>query len=358
MLLLQTFPTIGVTLISLIVGVLLARALIAGQRSKPLLLLFALMISVGFGYFWLLPASLALPSFLSNVARALSIPSVGLCWWFACSLLDDRFRIGPLQWFGLIAACIFPTYYFLHSLGATVQQWPRALLDVGIFPPLALCAHMLWLAIAGFRDDLLEGRRRFRLWIVTMIAVATVASLLAEEIDNVEAGNILRAFFAFCAALLVLFWLVKFSHEALAFETKLAETSKEPIERAIDPRDRVALSRLNAAMETDRAFLDPDLSLGSLAKQVGVPEHQLRALINGGLGHRNFSSYVTSLRIAHAKVALADPENARQQILRISMDSGFASLATFNRVFKALEGMTPTDYRKNALENMQTLPQN
>jgi AraC-like DNA-binding protein len=358
MLLLQAFPILGVTIVSLIVGALLGRALIAGHRSKPLLLLFALMISVGFGYLWLLPAPLALRSFWSNVARALSIPSIGLCWWFACSLLDDRFRIGWLQWFGLMAASIFPTYYFLHSLGATVQQWPRAVLDVGIVPPLALCAHMLWMAIAGFRDDLLEGRRRFRLWIVAVIAVATVASLLSEEIGNLELGNVVRAFFAFCAALLVLFWLVKFSHEALAFEAKLVETSKEPVEQAIDPRDRVALSRLNAAMESDRAFLDPDLSLGLLAKRVGVPEHQLRALINGGLGHRNFSSYVAGLRIAHAKVALADPEKARQQILRISMDSGFASLATFNRVFKALEGVTPTEYRKNALENAQTAPQN
>jgi AraC-like DNA-binding protein len=354
MLLLQAFPTIGVTIVSLIVGVLLARALIAGHREKPRLLLFALMISVGFGYLWLLPSPLALPSFWSNVARALSIPSVGLCWWFACSLLDDRFRMGLLQWLGLMAVCIFPTYYFLHSLGATVQQWPRYVLDFGIVPPLALCAHMLWMAIAGFRDDLLEGRRRFRLWIVAVIAVAILASLLSEEVENLEAGNILRASFAFCAALLILFWLVRFSHEALAFESTIVDERKEPTEHAIDPRDRVALSRLNVAMETDRAFLDPELSLGSLAKRVGVPEHQLRALINRGLGHRNFSSYLTGLRIAYAKAALSDPEKARQQILRISMDSGFASLATFNRVFKALEGVTPTEYRKNA----QTPPQN
>jgi AraC-like DNA-binding protein len=325
MLLLQVFPTIGVTIVSLVVGVLLGRALIAGHRSKPLLLLIALMISVGFGYLWLLPAPLALPSFWRSVARALSIPSVGLCWWFACSLLDDRFRIGRLQWFGLIATCVFPTYYFLHSLGVMVQQWPAFVLNVGIVPPLVLCAHMLWMAVSGFRDDLLEGRRHFRLWIVAVIAIAILASLLSEEIENPEAGNIAQ---------------------------------QAPVEYAIDPRDQAVLGKLNAEMEAGRAFLDPELSVGSLAKRVGVPEHQLRALINRGLGHRNFSSYVTGLRIAYAKAALADPEKARQQILRISMDSGFASLATFNRAFKALEGITPTDYRKNALEHAQNAPQN
>jgi AraC-like DNA-binding protein len=358
MLLLQVFPTIGVTIVSLVVGVLLGRALIAGHRSKPLLLLIALMISVGFGYLWLLPAPLALPSFWRSVARALSIPSVGLCWWFACSLLDDRFRIGRLQWFGLIATCVFPTYYFFHSLGVMVQQWPAFVLNVGIVPPLVLCAHMLWMAVSGFRDDLLEGRRHFRLWIVAVIAIAILASLLSEEIENPEAGNILRAVFAFCATLLMFFWLVKFSDEALAFESKRVIAQQAPVEYAIDPRDQAVLGKLNAEMEAGRAFLDPELSVGSLAKRVGVPEHQLRALINRGLGHRNFSSYVTGLRIAYAKAALADPEKARQQILRISMDSGFASLATFNRAFKALEGITPTDYRKNALENAQNAPQN
>jgi len=358
MLLLQTFPTIGVSILSLVGGVLLARGIIAGHRSKPLLLLFALLISVGFGYLWLLPAPLALPAFAGHVARALSIPAVGLCWWFAWSLLDDRFRIGGLQWFGLIAASVFPTYYFLHSLGAAGQPWPKFILDFGSVPPLALCVHMLWMAIAGFRDDLLAGRRRFRLWIVALFAVAVVASLLAEEVENVAVGNVVRASFAFCAALLGLFWLVRLSPEAFAFEPTLVDVSKAPLEHAIDPRDQVALGRLNAAMETDRAFLDPDLSVGSLAKWVGVPEHQLRALINRGLGHRNFSSYVTALRVAHAKAALADPEKARLQILRISMDSGFASLATFNRVFRALEGVTPTEYRKKTLENAQTAPQN
>jgi len=157
MLLLQTFPTIGVSILSLVGGVLLARGIIAGHRSKPLLLLFALLISVGFGYLWLLPAPLALPAFAGHVARALSIPAVGLCWWFAWSLLDDRFRIGGLQWFGLIAASVFPTYYFLHSLGAAGQPWPKFILDFGSVPPLALCVHMLWMALQAFATTCWRG---------------------------------------------------------------------------------------------------------------------------------------------------------------------------------------------------------
>ncbi len=358
MLLLQVFLNVGVTVVALIVGVLLVREIISGRRSQPMWLLLAMVLSVGLGYLWFLPSPLALPSVLRNIARALSVMSVGLAWWFAASLLDDRFRIGVVQWLGLIAASVFPTYYFLHSLGVTVQAWPSWMLGFGILPPLILCIHMLWLAIVGFREDLIEQRRRFRLWIVAVIAVAVLVSLWSEEMGNPQLGGVVRALFGFCAALLVLFWLVRLSHEALTFESTDDNRRVAPVAQSIDPRDRSALERLHVAMAVDQEFLDPDLSLGKLAAKVGIPEHQLRALINRGLGHRNFSYYVAGFRVSFAKVALADADKSRQQILRIAMDAGFASLATFNRTFKSIEGVTPSDYRKNALENPTVTPQN
>ena len=40
--------------------------------------------------------------------------------------------------------------------------------------------------------------------------------------------------------------------------------------------------------------------IGTLAALVGAPEHRLRKLINGTLGHRNFADYVNSRRIEAA----------------------------------------------------------
>jgi AraC-like DNA-binding protein len=351
MLFLQTFATLSVTIISLIIGLLLAKGFVAGHRSTPLSLLFALLLSVGFGYLWLLPSQLTLPTFWSTLSRAASLPATGLCWWFACSLIDDRFRLGPIKWLGLIAATVYPTYYFLHSLSVPIPRLPPLAIEFGVVPPLVLCGHMLWMAIGGFREDLLEPRRRFRLWMVAVIASAVVASLMSEYIEHAATANLLRAGFAFATGLLAVFWLLRFSHETLSFANTADEKPEPASERTIDPRDVAALGRLNNAMARDQLFLEPELSIGSLAAKIGIPEHQLRGLINRGMGHRNFSSYLTRLRIDHAKSLLADPDKARQQILRLSMDSGFASLATFNRAFKALEGITPTEFRKNALEN-------
>ncbi|MHA3914455.1 helix-turn-helix domain-containing protein [Halovulum sp. GXIMD14793] len=88
------------------------------------------------------------------------------------------------------------------------------------------------------------------------------------------------------------------------------------------------------------------MTVGDLAEAVGVPEHRLRATINGHLGHRNFTSSINSHRIAAAKDALSAPENARKTVLEIAFDTGFASLGPFNRAFRAEAGQSSTEFRR------------
>ncbi len=102
-------------------------------------------------------------------------------------------------------------------------------------------------------------------------------------------------------------------------------------------------------MKVDRLYRQERLTIGELALRHAVPEHRLRRLINRGLGHRNFSSYLNGFRIADARGALADPEQVDVPILTIAMDAGFGSLGPFNRAFRLETGMTPTEYRKDAL---------
>ncbi len=88
-----------------------------------------------------------------------------------------------------------------------------------------------------------------------------------------------------------------------------------------------------------------------LAGRLGIPEYRLRRLINRRLGHRNFSSFVNGYRLAEARAALADPSQAEVPILTIALDTGFQSLAPFNRAFKVTAGMTPSAYRRQCLSS-------
>jgi len=96
-------------------------------------------------------------------------------------------------------------------------------------------------------------------------------------------------------------------------------------------------------------YLEEGLNVATLAGKVGVPEHQLRRLINQEMGFRNFSAFLNARRIEDAKAQLIDPAMARKQVLQIALDLGYGSIAPFNRAFKSATDQTPTEFRKEKL---------
>ncbi len=96
-------------------------------------------------------------------------------------------------------------------------------------------------------------------------------------------------------------------------------------------------------MSEQQWFLEPKLSLRELAQKLGSNESYISRTINQGLG-QSFNHYINSLRVAYAQQQL---KSANASVLTLAFESGFNSKATFNRVFKAQVGMTPSQYKKN-----------
>ncbi|HIG73575.1 MAG TPA: AraC family transcriptional regulator [Bacteroidetes bacterium] len=104
---------------------------------------------------------------------------------------------------------------------------------------------------------------------------------------------------------------------------------------------------LAALVREEKPHLDPNLSLGSLASQLGVTDKVLSYLFNETLG-TSYTEFVNGLRVDEAKARLADPANAPLTVLAVGLDAGFASKSTFNRVFKEATGETPSAFRQRA----------
>src|SRR6185437_629106 len=111
-------------------------------------------------------------------------------------------------------------------------------------------------------------------------------------------------------------------------------------------QDTALLAALRRLMEDDKAYRDDGLSIATLSQKLNVQEYRLRRLINGQLGHRNFSAFVNGYRLSEAAAALADPGQAEVPVLTIALDAGFGSIGPFNRAFKVYAGLTPTEYRR------------
>ena len=105
-------------------------------------------------------------------------------------------------------------------------------------------------------------------------------------------------------------------------------------------------TRLLGLMEREKSFLDPEITLPKLAQTLEIPVAHLSRVINEHLS-RNFFEFINRYRIEEAKRKLAGPDASRDKLITVALDSGFNSLATFNRVFKELAGRTPSEYRKD-----------
>ena len=126
--------------------------------------------------------------------------------------------------------------------------------------------------------------------------------------------------------------------------------------RADVGRDAVApvlLRRLDRLMSVERIYRQEGLTIAVLAARLDVPQHRLRQAINEGLGYRNFNAFLNRYRIDEAKAALSDPSQREVPVLTIAMDAGFQSIGPFNRAFKADTGLTPTEFRRDALAELQ-----
>ena len=116
-------------------------------------------------------------------------------------------------------------------------------------------------------------------------------------------------------------------------------------EKSISPK---AIEDLKNLMEQEKPYLNPELNLADLADMAKMNRAQLSETINAGFG-KNFNDFVNQYRVNAFKKMLAENHQDRLSLLGIALECGFNSKATFNRVFKKLTNLSPTDYLKTTV---------
>jgi AraC-like DNA-binding protein len=110
--------------------------------------------------------------------------------------------------------------------------------------------------------------------------------------------------------------------------------------------DTAILAAIESAMHDRALYRDPNLTLDRLARRTGIPSRQISAAVNR-VHSRNLSQVVNEYRVAEAAQLLRDTDRS---ITEIMLTSGFQTKSNFNREFRRVMGMSPTDYRRTDLK--------
>lgn len=230
-----------------------------------------------------------------------------------------------------------------------VGSWIYISYSQAILQLIFVILAIYW-TLKGWSADLVADRRILR-WFFIGVQGALIFTVIFVENFLVDGGSTENAtaqsFIVYAIALLTLGMLLvalRFDLVSLGYVIrKVAELSIEPEKEGTAIFD---IDSFNKAFKEQLLYREAGLTISMLAKSLNIPEYRLRAFIHKQLGFRNFNAMLHQYRIEDSGNVLSDNENQNIPILTIALSVGYQSITPFNKAFREIKGVTPSEYRK------------
>lgn len=234
---------------------------------------------------------------------------------FARSLIWAMVKLLP---FGYVIASVWAEYKLREDLKQVYSSISITELKLADVVLLGFCAHWLWSLLAYALEGFVNPTISDQLGILdNYLTVALVNGLFVFGLINTR--QLLNP--------------VVIAPPKPVPEAKLA----------------AKINTIEAGIHEQKLFLESNINLERFAEQIGLRSRDVSAVLKLHY-HSNFFEFINGYRVEEAKRLLALPEYKDETILEVIFKSGFNSPSAFHRFFKRMVGVTPTEYRKQAIE--------
>jgi len=288
----------------------------------------------------------------------------GVLWITAFSLFSDEEEISPYFWLLFVGYFLLRSIASFQSMGLFPASEAQGQLVYFLLNPLpfmimlCLAVHAVLIAIRSYNMDLIEARRKVRVYFVAGGASLVFLTVLPHAITRLAntfslnelpyiwpANDFFIPLYSF--SILLVFSLTSYKMQGqiqLTVEgtNHLPRSITEINQRKVDEVESALVTKIINCMEEDKLYLDGGFTITEFSTKLGINEHKLRRVINKRLSYKNFNQFINSFRIRDAKHQLLELSSP---ISSIAFEVGFSSLSAFNKSFKDLTGQTPTSFR-------------
>ncbi len=260
---------------------------------------------------------------------------------------EDRWHFLP----GLIVVIAYATLFLGPSTWrswATYNGFDHFLAVAEQFTFLISGLYYGWLSWRLFKPEEMQiGERRWLIqllvfqgliclsWFFLLLLNLSFFDMMSTSLDYHLIWFLIAAL-SFVATYYILFQSDQLGHLSRKKENRLTEPNLERLKQ-----------KLLMLMADEKPYLNPDLSLTLLSKQLGVKEKELSELLQKGLDS-SFYAFINEYRLREVKQMLRDPENDRYTNFALAQQAGFSSKSTFFHLFKKHVGMTPGAFKKES----------
>ena len=136
--------------------------------------------------------------------------------------------------------------------------------------------------------------------------------------------------------MLSLIWLKK---KKSVIPHKVDKSSDHPF---APQSDELLMQRIRQLMEEQKPYLNSDLKVSDLADRLSINSRNLSDCIRKTTND-SFANFINAYRIEYAKQLMR--EQPDMKLSEVFLSSGFANETTFFRIFKAVTGMTPNEWK-------------
>ncbi|WP_419869944.1 helix-turn-helix domain-containing protein [Chryseobacterium sp. CT-SW4] len=225
--------------------------------------------------------------------------------------------------------------------------------------------NITWLLPIPLASYVLLSKKDSVLYSIYSVLIVVVA-VFASYNMNLNDGKLYRSFFNITEISAFIFngliiWMLVYYKDKIKKIRDIEAVAKDDGQK--DKKERISLiidkdkeqeyidffGRIDSQMKGEMYFKDPKFSMSKLCIILDTNSSYLSKAIRTA-GYSNFNIYLNSLRIEYVKKLINESDLSKVTLMYIYTEGGFSNQPNFNRVFKKIEGVTPSEYIQNLIK--------
>jgi len=288
-----------------------------------------------------------------SYSPAVSLAIASLLYMYVQSIVKNETYPRRKIFFHLLPTIILTITFFVLGLDILFNNnYSWIGIYKNIYDVVFICINFIYypfiLFLLVFNKDKLYNTLQWlivpiSIWIIALVVLFSIKYCNAAISVNYFLYLILLGFTIFLIRVLRNKYLALNSNEIL-LKSQKSELPKYEKSSLKDEDTNKILYLLQTYMNEKKPYTDSDFSLTTLSTQLNISKHHITEVLNTSL-RKNFFLFVNEYRTQEAKNRMS--KNRNEQLQTIAHFSGFNSKTTFIKYFKQIEGITPSEFRKN-----------